>query len=63
MDNNTKDIFNAIYCLMNLAILEANDQDILVDAIHFCFEIQVNLILLKNKKISIISLVSSNKND
>ena len=41
MDSNTKDIFHAIYCLMNLVTLEAGDKDVLVDIIHFCFEIQV----------------------
>ncbi|CAF4609094.1 unnamed protein product, partial [Rotaria sp. Silwood2] len=40
MDNNTKDIFHATYCLMNLVTLEAGDKDVLVDVIHFCFEIQ-----------------------
>ncbi|CAF0850627.1 unnamed protein product [Adineta ricciae] len=40
MDNNTKDIFHAIYCLMNLVTLEGGDKDVLVDVIHFCFEIQ-----------------------
>ncbi|CAF0825293.1 unnamed protein product [Rotaria sordida] len=40
MDNNTKDIYHAIYCLMNLVTLEAVDKDVLVDVIHFCFEIQ-----------------------
>ncbi|CAF3755419.1 unnamed protein product [Adineta steineri] len=43
MDNNTKDIFHAIYCLMNLVTLEAGDKDVLVDVIHFCFEIQSTL--------------------
>ncbi len=46
MDNNTNDIFHAIYCLMNLVTLEAGDKDVLVDVIHFCFEIQVKLIIL-----------------
>jgi len=41
MDNNTKDIFHALYCLMNIVTLEAGDKDVLVDVIHFCFEIQV----------------------
>jgi hypothetical protein len=41
MDNNTKDIFHAIYCLLNLVTLESGDKDVLVDVIHFCFEIQV----------------------
>jgi hypothetical protein len=41
MDNNTKDIFHAIYCLMNLVTFESGDKDVLVDVIHFCFEIQV----------------------
>ena len=43
MDNNTKDIFHAIYYLMTIVTLEAGDKDVLVDIIHFCFEIQVNL--------------------
>jgi hypothetical protein len=47
MENNTKEIFYVIYSLMCLVTLEAGGQDILVDVIHFCFEIQVNL---KNKK-------------
>jgi hypothetical protein len=42
MINNTKEIFYAIYCLMNLVTLEADDQDVRIDIIHFCFEIQVN---------------------
>jgi hypothetical protein len=47
MENNTKEIFYVIYSLMCLVTLEAGGQDVLVDVIHFCFEIQVNL---KNKK-------------
>ncbi|CAM4871364.1 unnamed protein product [Rotaria socialis] len=43
MDNNTNDIFHAIYCLMNLVTLEAGDKDVLVDVIHFCFKIQCDL--------------------
>ncbi|CAF1380824.1 unnamed protein product, partial [Adineta steineri] len=34
---------HAIYCLMNLVTLEAGDKDVLVDVIHFCFEIQSTL--------------------
>ena len=45
MPNNTKQIFHAIYCLINLVTFEAGDQDALVDIIHFCFEIQVNSFL------------------
>jgi hypothetical protein len=41
MTNNTKDIFYAIYCLMNLVTIEADDENVCVDVIHFCFEIQV----------------------
>jgi hypothetical protein len=44
MDNNTQNIFHAIYCLMNLVTLEAGDKDVLVDVIHFCFEIQSTII-------------------
>jgi hypothetical protein len=44
MPNNTKEIFYAIYCLMSLVILESSDQNVLVDVIHFCFEIQINLV-------------------
>ncbi len=47
MPNNTKEIFYAIYCLMNLVTLEANDQDALVDVIHFCFEVQVYSLLIE----------------
>ena len=42
MDNNNKEIFYSIYCLMCLVTLESGDQDALVDVIHFCFTIQVN---------------------
>lgn len=42
MDNNTKDIFGAIYCLMNLVTLEAGDKEVLVDMVHFCLKIQVS---------------------
>jgi hypothetical protein len=66
MNNNTKEIFYAIYCLMNLVTLEASDQDALIDVIHFCFEIQVNFINQKKKtselKFLFFSLVSNNKN-
>jgi hypothetical protein len=48
MDNNTKDIFYAIYCLICLVTLEANDQNSFVDVIHFCFAVQVNLKRKKN---------------
>ena len=41
MDNNSKDIYHALYCLLNLVTLEAADKDVLVDVIHFCFEVQV----------------------
>lgn len=47
MENNTKEIFYAIYSLMNLATLEASDQDALIDVLHFCFEIQVDLFIKK----------------
>lgn len=57
MDNNTKEIFHAIYCLMNLVTLEAGDKDVLVDVIHFCFEIQVRRIVLFPRFIS--GLISS----
>jgi hypothetical protein len=50
MNNNTKDIFYAIYCLINIVTFEAGDQDVLVDVIHFCFEIQVNLIKRRRKQ-------------
>ncbi|CAF2126477.1 unnamed protein product [Rotaria magnacalcarata] len=43
-ENNTRKIFYAIYCLMNIVTLEADDPDVLVDAIHFCFEIQSGII-------------------
>jgi hypothetical protein len=62
MDNNTKDIFHAIYCLMNLVTLEAGDKDVLVDVIHFCFEIQVK----SNRKMILFFfvyfLVKNNRN-
>ncbi len=45
MTNNTKDIFYAIYCLMNLVTIEADDENVCVDVIHFCFEIQVNFLI------------------
>lgn len=48
MENNTNDIFHATYCLMNIVTLEAGDKDVLVDIIHFCFEIQVNRNFPKN---------------
>ena len=51
MENNTKEIFNAIYCLMNLVTLEADDNDVLVDMIHFSLEIQVNPIISTTKLI------------
>lgn len=41
MLDNTKEIFYAIYCLINLVTLEATDQDTLVDLIHFCLNIQL----------------------
>jgi hypothetical protein len=57
MPNNTKDIFYAIYCLINLVTLEAGDQDALVDVIHFCFEIQVNTVI--QTKYTLISFLQS----
>ena len=42
MENNSKDIYHALYCLLNLVTLEAGDKDVLVDVIHFCFEVQVS---------------------
>lgn len=44
MNNNTKEIFYAIYCLINLVTIEASDQDTLVDFIHFCLKIQTTII-------------------
>ncbi|CAF3557120.1 unnamed protein product [Rotaria socialis] len=48
-ENNTKKIFYAIYCLMNIVTLEANDPDVLVDVIHFCFEIQSVIIKMMDE--------------
>ena len=63
MDNNTKDIFHAIYCLMCLVTLEAGDKDVFIDVIHFCFEIQVNQILKNSSHFLIFYiLVKNNKN-
>ncbi|CAF1281862.1 unnamed protein product [Adineta ricciae] len=45
MDNNTKDIFYTIHCLMSLIIFEDDDKDILVDMIHFCIEIQKQILV------------------
>lgn len=42
MINNTKEIFYAIYSLINIVTFEANDQDTLVDFIHFSLKIQVD---------------------
>ena len=44
MENNTKEIFYAIYCLMCLVTLEADDSDVSVDMIRFCLDIQVTSI-------------------
>ena len=46
MENNTKEIFYAIYCLMSLVTLEADDADVSVDMIRFCLDIQVTFSLL-----------------
>lgn len=63
MDNNTEDIFHAIYCLMNLVTLEAGDKDVLVDIVHFCFEIQVIQSLQHYRfHLSSFSLVNINPN-
>lgn len=42
MMNNTKEIFYAIYSLITIVTFEANDQDTLVDFIHFSLKIQVD---------------------
>ncbi|UJR09128.1 hypothetical protein I4U23_013375 [Adineta vaga] len=44
MDNNTKDIFYTIYCLMSLITFEDGDKDIIVDMIHFCVNIQTRIL-------------------
>ncbi|CAF3519894.1 unnamed protein product [Rotaria sp. Silwood1] len=49
IENNTKKSFYAIYCLMSLVTLEANDQDVLVDVIHFCLEVQSAIIKMMNE--------------
>ncbi|CAF3953084.1 unnamed protein product, partial [Rotaria sordida] len=49
IENNTKKNFYAIYCLMNLVTIEANDQDVLVDVIHFCLEVQSAIIKMMDE--------------
>jgi hypothetical protein len=61
MDNNTKDIFHALYCLMNIVTLEAGDKDVLVDVIHFCFEIQVKSFFILFFYLKSFDLVINNK--
>ncbi|CAF4275389.1 unnamed protein product, partial [Adineta steineri] len=60
MNNNTKDIFYTIYCLMNIVTLEVNDQDILVDIIHFCFEIQSTLLTTIDEDYRKLSKINCN---
>ncbi|CAF1461719.1 unnamed protein product [Adineta steineri] len=60
MNNNTKDIFYTIYCLMNIVTLEVNDQDILVDIIHFCFEIQSILLTIIDEDYKKLSKINCN---
>ncbi|CAF0876761.1 unnamed protein product [Adineta steineri] len=60
MNNNTKDIFYTIYCLMNIVTLEVNDQDILVDIIHFCFEIQSTLLTTIDEDYKKLSKINCN---
>ncbi|CAF0745213.1 unnamed protein product [Didymodactylos carnosus] len=43
-ENNNVDLFHAIYCLINLITLEAENKDVFVDFIHFCLEVQSTVI-------------------
>lgn len=42
MENNTKEIFYAAYCLMTLVTLEDGEEGVRIDMIHFCLELQVS---------------------
>lgn len=62
MDNNSKDIYHALYCLLNLVTLEAADKDVLVDVIHFCFEVQVKRNEIFSHHFSCFSSVNFDEN-
>lgn len=42
MQNNTKEMFGDIYCVMILVTLESTSEDVLSEMVHFCIEVQVS---------------------